>query len=122
MNLLVNENIPLDSVKILRQSSHDVLSIMELSPGITDKAVMTIAHEEKRIIVTFDRDYGELVFRKQLPLPLGVLYLRFNPVSPSEPADYISALLENGITLEGKFTTAGREHVRQRYMNSHIKI
>ena len=47
MNLLINENIPLDSVKILRQSSHDVLSIMELSPGITDEAVMKIAHEEK---------------------------------------------------------------------------
>ena len=114
MYFLVNENIPLDSVKILRKSSHDVLSIMEKFPGISDEQVMQIAHNEKRIIVTFDRDYGELIFRKQLPLPLGVLYLRFSPIEPKEPADFIDKLISNGINLEGKFTTADREQIRQR--------
>ncbi len=86
MKLLVNENVPLASVGHLREAGHDVLSITELSPGIPDTEVMQIAHNEQRIILTFDRDYGELVFRRRLPLPAGVIYLRFVPQTPSEPA------------------------------------
>ena len=71
MRLLINENIPLASVIALREAGHDVLSISEHSPGIPDELVMAIAHNEQRIVVTFDRDYGELVFRRRLPLPGG---------------------------------------------------
>ena len=60
MNLLINENIPLDSVKILRQSSHDVLSILELSPGITDEAVMSKICYIRKEKVMLDRDLAEL--------------------------------------------------------------
>nr|VFJ99570.1 MAG: Predicted nuclease, contains PIN domain, potential toxin-antitoxin system component [Candidatus Kentron sp. LFY] len=114
MRLLINENIPLASVAALRKAGHDVVSMTEQSPGITDEAVMDIAHAEQRIVVTFNRDYGELVFRRQLPLPGGVLYLRFLPVSPLEPAEYLARLIAAGIKLEGKFTTGDREQVRQR--------
>ncbi len=114
MRLLINENIPLASVSALREAGHDVLSITERSPGIPDESVMAIAHDEKRVVVTFDRDYGELLFRRRLPLPGGVLYLRFLPVSPLEPAEYLARLAAVGIELEGKFTTADREQVRQR--------
>ncbi len=117
MRLLINENIPLASVAALRDVGHDVTSITELSPGISDEAVMAIAHEEKRIVVTFDRDYGELVFRRRLPLPGGVLYLRFLPTSPLEPADYLARLIAAGIELEGKFSTGDREQVRQRSLD-----
>lgn len=114
MRLLINENIPLASVAALREAGHDVISITERSPGISDEAVMALAHHEQRIVLTFDRDYGELVFRRQLPLPGGVLYLRFLPVSPLEPADYLARLIESGIELEGRFTTGDREQARQR--------
>lgn len=114
MRLLINENIPLASVVALRDAGHDVASITELSPGISDEAVMAIAHDEHRIVVTFDRDYGELIFRKRLPLPGGVLYLRFLPASPLEPAEYLARLIDAGIELEGRFTTGDREQVRQR--------
>ena len=114
MRLLADENIPIASVVALREAGHDVVSITEYSPGISDVAVMKLAHEESRIIVTFDRDYGELVFRRQLPVPGGVLYLRFIPVSPREPADYIGQLIASGIELAAKFTTADRDQVRQR--------
>ncbi len=76
MRLLINENIPLASVAVLRKAGHDVGSVTEDSPGISDETVMQRAHAEDRIVVTFDRDYGELVFRRRLPTPGGVLYLR----------------------------------------------
>ncbi|WP_089726355.1 DUF5615 family PIN-like protein [Candidatus Thiosymbion oneisti] len=114
MRLLANENIPLADVLALREVGFDMVSITERSPGIRDEAVMQIAHVERRIIVTFDRDYGELVFRRRLPVPAGVLYLRFLPASPLEIAEYVARLIASGIKLEGKFTTGDREQVRQR--------
>ena len=118
MKLLINENIPLASVSVLREAGHDVASITEDSPDILDAQVMQRAHAEGRIVVTFDRDYGELVFRHQLPAPAGVLYLRFLPATPLEPASYIAQLITAGIVLEGRFTTADREQVRQRPIES----
>lgn len=114
MHLLLNENIPLSSALVLREAGHDVSAITERCPGIADAVVMQIAHDEQRIIVTFDRDYGELVFRRKLPLPAGVLYLRFSPRFPREPGEYIGRIIASGIGLEGRFTTGYRDQVRQR--------
>jgi predicted nuclease of predicted toxin-antitoxin system len=63
MQLLANENFPLVSVQLLRQANYDVASITEDSPGIEDPEVLARAVDEQRIILTFDRDYGELIFR-----------------------------------------------------------
>lgn len=114
MRLLINENIPQANVTALRDAGHDVASVAELAPRISDTKVMTIAHEEQRVVVTFDRDYGALVFGQKLPMPGGVLYLRFQPVFPTEPAEYLIRLIEAGIELEGKFTTSTRKKMRQR--------
>jgi len=114
MRLLANENIPFASVLVLREAGHDILSITETTQGITDREVMHIAHVEKRLILTFDRDYGELVFRQRLAAPAGVLYFRFLPISPRETADYFARLVGGGIKLERHFTTEDRDHVRQR--------
>jgi hypothetical protein len=66
------------------------------------------------MILTFDRDYGELIYRHRLPVPQGLLYLRLLPLSPSEPAEIVLDLLQVGIPLEGRFTIVERERVRQR--------
>ncbi len=118
MKLLANENIPLPSVRALRRGGHDVESISERSPGISDEEVVRIARAEARLIVTFDRDYGELVFRRGLPAPAGILYLRFFPSVPEEVAAYVLRLIEDGIALEGRFTTADRAGIRQAILRS----
>ena len=66
MRLLANENIRLATVEALREAGEDVLSVTEDSPGATDEAVIRWARQEGRIVVTFDRDYGELVFHHRL--------------------------------------------------------
>ena len=77
MKLLANENFPLTSVQFLRSKGHDVLFVGEDFPGISDEEVLEVALKEKRTILTFDRDYGELIFKYQKRLPKGVLYLRW---------------------------------------------
>jgi len=78
MKLLANENFPLDSVKLLRKLVYDIISIGEDRPSISDFEVMKIAIDEKRLILTFDRDYGELIFKHNLKPNEGVIYLRLN--------------------------------------------
>jgi len=93
MRFLANENFPAASVQHLRQSGHDVLYVIEDFPSLEDEAVLCRAHDEQRLLLTFDRDYGELIFKRRLPAPLGVLFLRFDPATPLEPAEMLLELL-----------------------------
>ncbi|MDZ7992871.1 MAG: DUF5615 family PIN-like protein [Nostoc sp. EfeVER01] len=94
MRFLANENFPLPSVRLLRQAGYDVASVTEDCPGIEDTEVLNRAANEQRVILRFYRDYGELIYRLRLPSPTGVIYLRFRPHIPEEPA---TLLLNLGI-------------------------
>ena len=115
MRFLANENFPLKSIRQLREHDHDVVAVIEEMSGVSDRIILDRANRENRIILTFDRDYGELIFHYQLPTPAGVIYLRFDPVSPEEPADLLIRMFEStGIQVENKFTVLDRDRVRQR--------
>ena len=115
MIFLANENVPLKSIHMLKEAGYDVAAITEDSPGIRDEEVLNRAANEKRIILTFDRDYGELIYKKKLSVPSGVVYFRFVPISPEETAETLFNLMEiSNIILEGKFTVVERERIRQR--------
>ena len=115
MRLLANENVPVESIRRLRADGFDVASIIQDSPGVKDEVVLSRAHAERRIILTFDRDYGQLIFARRLPAPPGLVFFRFAPSYPAEPADRFREVIEvEHITLEGQFTVVGRSWVRQR--------
>ena len=115
MLLLANENIPLKSINILRHAGHDVVSISEETPGISDSEILQRGQSEKRYILTFDRDYGELIYKRRLEVPPGVIYFRFTPVSPEEMGIYFIDLLNlPELDWKGKFTTIERGRIRQR--------
>jgi predicted nuclease of predicted toxin-antitoxin system len=84
-------------------------------PGSPDRAVLELACSEPRLLLTFDRDFGELIYRHGEPAPAGVIYLRFRPADPEEPARVLSAILERPeIVLEARFTVVTRDQIRQR--------
>ncbi len=117
IRFLADENLPLASVRRLRDEGFDVASIAEDSPGIADAAVLARADRESRVVITFDRDFGELLYRYQAQYKqlAGVMYLRFRPRSPVEAAEQILAVLRNPqITLQGMYLTVERNQVRQR--------
>ena len=93
MKLLANENFPKASVLLLRTFGHDVTYISEDDSGITDAEVMEAAKSEQRLIITFDRDYGELIFKYNYRPEPGVLYLRLSEYSPEQPAVIVHELL-----------------------------
>ena len=77
MKLLANENFPKASVLLLWNLGYNITSIGEDNPSISDQSVMEIAINEERIILTFDRDYGELIYKHNYKPPQEVFYLRF---------------------------------------------
>ena len=115
MIFLANENIPLASIKLLRNKGYSVISILEENPGEKDKEILKRANKEKLIILTFDRNYGELIYRYRLPVPLGIVYFRFEPKNPEEPSRILLAALKNKkLELNFKFTIIDTEKIRQR--------
>lgn len=75
MRLLADENVDRAVVEWLRSRPLDVAWIAELDPGASDQSVGALAILEARVLITFDRDFGEMVFRHGLRLP-GVLFAR----------------------------------------------
>lgn len=68
--LIVNENFPAPSTRVLRAAAIDVFAIAEAHAGIPDEQVLALARDMKRWLVTFDTDCADLLFRQRLlPLP-----------------------------------------------------
>jgi predicted nuclease of predicted toxin-antitoxin system len=112
--LLLNENVPLPSANRLREAGWDVLVIAETHASIDDPAVMRLARETSRWLITFDRDYGELVFRQHLPPPPLILLLRVASYVPEEPAGWIDMLHRSGQLQDSHFCIYDGETVRRR--------
>ena len=90
-------------------------SVARENPGLADARVLEQARRDDRILITFDRDFGELVFAGGSPAFPGIIYLRFIPRSPTEPAELLAELAARpGLTFAGFFTVLDRAHMRQR--------
>ena len=94
MLFLADENFSYPSVHILRAAGLDVLAVQEEAPSIADTAVISLAIQTNRVILTFDRDYGELVYRYNYRPPAGVIYFRWESYRPEEPGEFVLALLQ----------------------------
>jgi predicted nuclease of predicted toxin-antitoxin system len=112
IRLLLDENVPLASARRLRAAGHDVAQV---ASGETDRAILACANEEERLVVTYDRDFGYLVFRGGVQPPHGILYFRSEPSHPEALAEQILELLETpSVVLAGKLTVVERTRIRQR--------
>ncbi|HEX5760002.1 MAG TPA: DUF5615 family PIN-like protein [Thermoanaerobaculia bacterium] len=115
MEFLADENFPLLSVRLLRAQGLDVSSVSEDSPGAGDIAVLAQAARERRVVLTFDRHFGLLIYRTGSEVPVGLVFLRFVPTSPEEPAAKILELLNDPrLQLAEQFTVIDPPRIRQR--------
>ena len=68
MRILANENLPGDAVAALRLHGHDVVWVRDDAPGSRDREILEWAHTDERILITFDKDFGEFGVPGQTPL------------------------------------------------------
>jgi predicted nuclease of predicted toxin-antitoxin system len=115
LKFLANENVPISSVKALRIGGFDIKSIGMDNPSISDEEVMNIATEEGRTIITYDSDYGELIFKYGFKPRAGVIFIRTQPSEPLETAKIIEKLiLIKNLSFEGALTVVDSNSIRQK--------
>jgi predicted nuclease of predicted toxin-antitoxin system len=83
MDLFADENLAKEIVYWLRAAGHDILYAAETKPGSPDADWLEIAEKEHRIILTTDKDFGELIFRDGLNSH-GVVLLRLSDLTVTE--------------------------------------
>lgn len=114
MRFLADENISSVTVGVLRQLGYDVNWVGEDSPGAPDTAVVARARREGRIILTFDKDFGDLAFQAGLPSAAGVVLFRFEVRSPEQEARIVRSVLAARDDWEGHFAAVDRHRIRMR--------
>jgi predicted nuclease of predicted toxin-antitoxin system len=99
---------------VLRQWGHEVTVVAADYPAsLPDDEVLAIAYREQRILVTEDRDFGELVFRHRLPHS-GVVYLRLPPMGLVTKISHLTRLLEEHPGRFDQFLVVSERGVRIR--------
>lgn len=81
MRFHANENIEAEAVAFLRNLGHDVTYAAEIQPRAPDEEVLARATSEARVLITSDKDFGELCFVQGRPSH-GVVLLRSKDVTP----------------------------------------
>ncbi|MGH2354134.1 MAG: DUF5615 family PIN-like protein [Chloroflexota bacterium] len=114
MRLLANENFPGDAVAALRARGHDVAWVHADAPGSQDDDVLARASAEGRVLVTFDKDFGELALRAGLPASSGVVLFRISRPSSEYVVQTIVSALESRSDWAGHFAVVEDTRVRLR--------
>ena len=114
MRFLANENVPLDAISVLREKGHDIVWIRSDHPGISDEDVLSKALSEERILLTFDKDFGELAFRSHLPAKCGVILFRIQEKSSINVAKIVLSAIESRNDWAGYFSVVEEYRIRMR--------
>lgn len=114
MTLLLDESMERGTATRLRQDGHEVICIWETEPSVPDEAVLARANERGALLVTADKDFGALVYRRRL-LATGIILVRLGHLSEERTAEIVAAAIdEHGSSLRGAFTVVSPGIVRSR--------
>ena len=114
MRFLADENISALTVERLRAAGFEVIAVFEGERGITDPQVLKLADEENLILLTEDRDFGELVIRRQLAVR-GVMITELDRLSSEKEAERVEKMIvENREKIVGHLTIIEPARVRIR--------
>jgi sugar phosphate isomerase/epimerase/predicted nuclease of predicted toxin-antitoxin system len=112
VKLLANENIARDVIERLRAEGHDVLWVRESFAGATDDDVLARASSEGRLLITFDKDFGSLVFSKGQSASNGVILFRIEMPSPAVAASKVAAAIKSRNDWTGYFSVVDETKIR----------
>jgi len=114
VRILAHENFPGEAVKALRSGGHDVVWVRTDAPGSKDRAILEWGEAEKRLLLTFDKDFGELAYRLRMPASSGVVLFRISISSPTTVAQKVKAVLESRTDWAGYFSVIEDTQIRMR--------
>ena len=114
MRWFADECVDASLVEYLRAAGHDVVYVAELASGMTDVAAIALANEDSRILLTEDKDFGELVIRRRRPVP-GLVLLRIDSERRTLKWSRLEAAIQKiGEGLLGHYTVVDEVRFRVR--------
>jgi predicted nuclease of predicted toxin-antitoxin system len=114
MRFLADESCDFAVVRALRAAGHDVMAVAEVAPTIEDTEVIERAVHDSRVLLTEDKDFGQLVYAGAHESS-GVILIRFPPSArPSLPALVLATIRQHGEGLAGSFVVLEPHRVRVR--------
>ncbi len=110
---LADENIPLYAVKQLQKEGYKVISVTEEFAGSSDEKILELSSRNKWVIITFDKDFGELIYKQKSNKPYGIILMRVTPKSPEYILQLLKwLLLQTNISFEVNFVVLNKDKVR----------
>jgi predicted nuclease of predicted toxin-antitoxin system len=112
MNLVADESVDFGIINNLRKQGIIVLSICEDFSGIKDTEVLNIALDRQCLLITEDKDFGELTYRLKLR-HFGILLLRLSDVPRKERIQLASEIIEQYFDkMNGNFSVLTKKGLR----------
>jgi len=112
MRFLVDECVGPSVVRWLRENNHDATSAYEDCRGWEDESILEKAYSEGRIVVTMDKDFGDMVFRMKMP-HCGIILLRSAYRSPSKKIAMMKKILSlSESDISGRFVVVTEAAIR----------
>jgi predicted nuclease of predicted toxin-antitoxin system len=114
MNFFADEGVDRQIVERLRQGGNLVWYVADMEPGISDDAVLSLANREKALLLTTDKDFGEMVFRQHRHAS-GIVLIRLAGLSQTSKAELVvSAIKKHKTELPEAFTVITPKTIRIR--------
>ena len=114
MKIVADENVDRLAIERLRADGHDVISILRQFPSSPDIDVLSISNSERALLITEDKDFGELVFHKKRS-HFGVLLVRLEGISRPERVRMVcDIVLNRGKELANSFSVLTPGSLRTR--------
>jgi predicted nuclease of predicted toxin-antitoxin system len=114
MKFVADENIDLPIIARLRNDGHEVHAVMEMSAGISDDEVLKQANRQGVVLLTGDKDFGELVYRDKR-YNCGIVLIRLSGLHNNEKAEIVASVIrDHASELENAFTVISHRNLRIR--------
>jgi predicted nuclease of predicted toxin-antitoxin system len=113
LRILADENVALDIVLALRGAGHDIVWAAEIDPRQADEHWLALAEAERRLLLTHDKDFGDLVFRDRWPATSGVFLLRLGAMDARLQAALVKIVLDQELVWYRSFSVLTPRLLRQ---------
>ena len=114
MRFLADENFPGPVVRALRSLGHDVTYAKDTMKGAGDREVLATAQASHLVLLTFDKDFGQLAFGSGLPAQCGVILFRLGGSNPAADNARTVHVITGRTDWPGHFAVVTDARVRMR--------
>jgi predicted nuclease of predicted toxin-antitoxin system len=112
VKIIADESVDYAIIQALRIKGFEIYSITEQSPGIDDKKVLAIANQYKGLLITEDKDFGELTYRLNKKHH-GILLIRLSGLPRNERINLVCELIfDHSEKLSGSFSVLNEQGLR----------